>query len=170
MLLCAAGVLSWLASALAASALLALALGRAAFTLHDRWQSRSLADRLLRSHPSSPLSPLAAWRAEELTSEPTRKQLGAGRGTLRRESERYLDPGPWLFRAASPAGINEAPSAKASGFCADSRLDSETLQSLFRQRASSMWTRSSLVTVGVRSTSRKALSAFRMLLPTRSRR
>jgi hypothetical protein len=107
-LICAAGVLSWQASALAASALLALALGRAAFTLHDRSQSRSLADRLLRSHPRSPLSPLAAWRAEELTSEPTRKQLRRRTRTLRRESERCLDPGPSLFKAAPAAGINEA--------------------------------------------------------------
>ena len=97
-----AGVLSWRASAFAAAALLPVVVGRAAFVLHDRRRSRRLADRLLRSHPGSPLGPVAAWRAAELTSERSRNRLRRATRTLRRESECCLNPVPPL------AGINEA--------------------------------------------------------------
>lgn len=96
------GALSWRVSAFAAAALLPVVIGRAAFVLHDRARSRRLADRLLRSHPGSPLGPLAAWRAAELTSVRSRNRLRRASRMLRRESVCCLSPGPPL------AGISEA--------------------------------------------------------------
>ena len=90
-LLGALGVLSWRVAALAATPLLALAIVRTGAVWYDLCTSQSLGDRLLRSHPAGPLSPLAAWRAEELTSKRTRRRFQRLTRGRMRELEASLD-------------------------------------------------------------------------------
>jgi hypothetical protein len=85
------GVLSWRVAALAATPLLALAIVRTGAVWYDLCTSQSLGDRLLRSHPAGPLSPLAAWRAEELTSKRTRRRFQRLTRGRMRELEASLD-------------------------------------------------------------------------------
>jgi hypothetical protein len=87
----ALNVLPWAVAGLAVAVLLALAVVRAAFVAHDLVKSRALGDRLLQSHPVEPLSPLADWRARELTSPKKRKQLQSWVRVLIRESEVSVD-------------------------------------------------------------------------------
>ena len=86
------GILSWRAVILIAMPVLALVLLRVGFVWHDLWKSRSLADRLLGSNEVEPLSPLAAWRAEELTSPSARRRLRRLTRGLIRESKASLSP------------------------------------------------------------------------------
>jgi hypothetical protein len=86
------GILSWRAVILIATPVFALALLRVGFVWSDLWRSRSLADRLLGSNEVAPLSPLAAWRAEELTSPAARRRLRRLTRGLIRESKASLGP------------------------------------------------------------------------------
>jgi len=75
-----AGLASWIVSAAFIGVLTVIALQR---VIHDRRElvrCRRLADRLIAGHPGGELlldeiSPLAAWRAAELTSERHRRSL-----------------------------------------------------------------------------------------------
>jgi len=87
------GILSWRGVIVIATPLLALLLLRVGFVCHDLWKSRRLADRLLGSNEVAPLSPLAAWRAEELTSPLGRRRLRRLTRGLIRESKASLGPG-----------------------------------------------------------------------------
>lgn len=87
------GILSWRAVILVATPVLALVLLRVGFVWNDLWKSRSLADRLLGSNEVAPLSPLAAWRAEELTSPGARRRHRRLTRGLIRESKASLGPG-----------------------------------------------------------------------------
>jgi len=89
----AVGILTWRAVILIVTPLLALVVLRVGFVWHDLWKSRRLADRLLGSNEVAPPSPLAAWRAEELTSPGARRRLRRLTRGLIRESRASLGPG-----------------------------------------------------------------------------
>lgn len=91
--LAAGRAFSWHIAALSCIALLVPALVRTAVISRDLWKTQTLGDRLLRSHPAAPLSPLAAWRARELTSPRTRSRSRRLVRGLRRESEASLGSG-----------------------------------------------------------------------------
>jgi hypothetical protein len=89
----AAGAASWRASAAFGGIMLGLAALRGGIVWLDLWRSRRLADRLLYNHPRSPLvSPLALWRAAELTSERNRRSLARSVRALVREAEGAVLP------------------------------------------------------------------------------
>lgn len=90
LVLAAFGILPWRAAGPVAALLLTLGLVRVGLVWRDLWTSRRLADRLLVSSRAGPQSPLAAWRAEELTTRAARRRLQRlARGMLR-ESEASL--------------------------------------------------------------------------------
>jgi hypothetical protein len=97
----ALNVLPWTAAGLAVVLLLAFAVIWAAFAGHELVKSRRLGDRLLQSHPTEQLPPLAAWRARELTSPKQRRQLQSWVRVLTRESE-------------ASVGSNLGPSSQAA--------------------------------------------------------
>lgn len=81
----------------------ALAVLRGGMVWHDLWRSRRLADRLLYAFTRFPLvSPLALWRAAELTSERNRRSLAKSLHGLVREAEGSVLPTavPLIRRAA----------------------------------------------------------------------
>lgn len=83
----AVGVASWRASAAFGGTMFALAVLRGGMAWRDLWRSRRLADRLLFAFPRFPLvSPLALWRAAELTSERNRRFLAKSVHGLAREA------------------------------------------------------------------------------------
>jgi len=75
-------------AAIGGGVLLGMAVVLGGHAWFDAWRCRRLADRLLRTHPGSTVpSPLADWRAAELTSQRTRRHLVKCVQSLIRETE-----------------------------------------------------------------------------------
>jgi len=75
----------------AGGVLLVLAAIRSGYAWLDARRCRVLADRLLRTHPRSTVSsPLADWRARQLTSEPARRRLVRRVQRLTHDAELHL--------------------------------------------------------------------------------
>jgi len=91
-LLLASGVLSWWGAALVLVPFLGFATIRVAAAIADLATSKRLAERLLATHPARPLSPLAAWHAELLTSPRTRRRLESAARRLRQRIDRSNAP------------------------------------------------------------------------------
>jgi hypothetical protein len=107
------GVVSPRVAVVVTLALLVPAAIAVAAVWRDLERARALADRLVAGHTRGEVAPLAAWRAEELTSRRTRRRLRRCAAALRRESECCLDPGSRLLgtgpiEAVDVTGVRES--------------------------------------------------------------